>query len=72
MSDKKRRDSDTMTDQILRLQLKHVGLKERLIDLQRHRFLNADEQIEYRTLQKLKLQNKDTLAVLLATTVGNA
>jgi hypothetical protein len=40
--------------------------------MQGHRFLTPEEELEKRTLQKLKLLKKDTLAALVAKNRGTA
>lgn len=68
-------DSDPHSDLRARIELlkqEHQSLKAQLIELRDHSYLNAEEQIEFRTLQKMKLLKKDSLAMLLATQGGNA
>jgi hypothetical protein len=50
----------------------HQSLKERLVSMRGQRFLTPEEQLEKKTLQKLKLMKKDALAALVAHTVGTA
>ena len=54
------------------LRTEHQALKERLVSMQGHRFLTPEEELEKRTLQKLKLLKKDTLSALVAKTRGTA
>ena len=68
-------DSNSHPDLRARIELlrhQHQSLKAQLIELRDHPYLNAEEQIEFRTLQKMKLLKKDSLAMLLATNRGNA
>ncbi len=54
--------------QILRSQLdrllrEHGDVKERVAEYQRRRWLSPGEELELRTLQRLKLRKKDAIAV---------
>ena len=53
-------DSDTLAT----LMAEYRALDERICQLGRQRFLTPDEQLEIRTLKKLKLAKKDRIAVL--------
>lgn len=50
--------------EIERLRREHRELDERLMSLVRRPFLNPREEVEKKTLQKLKLQKKDRMAEL--------
>jgi hypothetical protein len=54
------------------LRTEHQALKERLVSMRGHRFLTPEEELEKRTLQKLKLMKKDALAALVAQNRGTA
>ena len=54
------------------LRTEHQALKERLTSMRGHRFLTPEEELEKRTLQKLKLMKKDALAALVAKNCGTA
>ena len=51
--------------EVERLQREHDELKGRLETLNRQPYLNAEEEIERKTIQKLKLATKDRLAYLV-------
>jgi hypothetical protein len=55
-----------LRDRIIGLRTEHQALKERLNSMRGHRFLTPEEELEKRTLQKLKLMKKDALAALVA------
>ncbi len=61
-----------LKDRIIVLRTEHQALKERLVSMRGHRFLTPEEELEKRTLQKLKLMKKDALAALVAKTHGTA
>lgn len=50
--------------EIERLRREHRELDDRLSTLSRRPFLNPDEEVEKKTLQKLKLKKKDRMAEL--------
>jgi hypothetical protein len=50
--------------EIERLRREHRELDERLITLSKRPFLNPSEEVEKKTLQKLKLKKKDRMAEL--------
>ena len=54
------------------LRSEHQALKERLTSMRGQRFLTPEEELEKRTLQKLKLMKKDALAALVGKTSGTA
>lgn len=52
--------------EIERLEREHRELKKRLSELNERRYLSPAEEVEKKTLQKLKLAKKDRLAVLVS------
>jgi uncharacterized protein len=62
-----------LSDRITKLHNEHQTLKERINSMRGKRYLSPEEELEKRTLQKMKLMKKDTLSLLLATGArGNA
>jgi len=62
-----------LSDRITQLHDEHQTLKERINSMRGKRYLSPEEELEKRTLQKMKLMKKDTLSLLLAPGVrGNA
>jgi uncharacterized protein len=57
-------DDPQVREEIDRLQREHKELKARLSELNSRLYLSPDEEIERKTIQKLKLQKKDRLAAL--------
>lgn len=53
------------TNQLARLREEHQDLKKRIEELDRAIYLTPQERIERKTLQKLKLQKKDQIQLLL-------
>ena len=49
---------------IVEVAREHAALKVRVAEYQRRRFLSPAEEVELKTLQRLKLRVKDTLAFL--------
>jgi uncharacterized protein YdcH (DUF465 family) len=69
MADKK----SVLSERITKLNSEHQTLKERINSMRGKRYLSPEEELEKRTLQKMKLMKKDTLSLLLATGArGNA
>ena len=64
--------NSALTARIGVLRTEHQALKERLVSMRGHRFLTPEEELEKRTLQKLKLMKKDALAALVAQNRGTA
>ncbi len=58
------RERDTVRSEIERLHREHNELKARLSELNSRLYLSPDEEIERKTIQKLKLLKKDRLAYL--------
>ena len=56
-------NNDTRSE-IERLHREHNELKARLSELNSRLYLSPEEEIERKTIQKLKLQKKDRLALL--------
>ncbi len=52
------------TTEILRLKARHAEIEKRLLELDRHLSLTADEQVERARLKKEKLWSKDRITVL--------
>lgn len=44
----------------------HADIKARVVDYQKRRWLSDGEQLELKTLQRLKLQKKDAIAAVEA------
>ena len=65
-------NNNGLRDRIIVLRTEHQALKERLNSMRGHRFLTPEEELEKRTLQKLKLMKKDALAALVAKNHGTA
>lgn len=57
------RESDSRSE-IERLHREHNELKARLSELNSRLYLSPEEEVERKTIQKLKLQKKDRLALL--------
>ena len=55
-----------LREEITRLDREHRELKARLSELNARLYLSPDEEIERKTIQKLKLVKKDRLALLMA------
>lgn len=55
-----------------RLRREHSELKARLSELNSRLYLSPQEQIERKTLQKLKLAKKDRIAALMVSYTGNS
>jgi hypothetical protein len=53
-------------DLLEQLRSEHARLKERLVELEGHVSLTADEQVERVRLKKLKLATKDRIAAVAA------
>ena len=53
----------TRLDALLR---EHSGIKARVADFQKRKWLSTGEQLELKTLQRLKLQKKDGIAAVEA------
>ena len=51
-------------DEIVRLKGRHTEIERRLLELDRHLSLTADEQLERAQLKKEKLRSKDRIAML--------
>lgn len=65
-------DHSDLRSRIHQLKSDHQTLKAQLIELRDRPYLTVEEQIEVRTLQKMKLMKKDSLAMLLAVGGGHA
>ena len=59
-------------DEAQRLRREHTELESRLAELNSRVYLNPQEQLEKKTLQKLKLAKKDRIAALLVSYSGNS
>lgn len=55
-----------------RLRREHGELKARLNELNSRLYLSPQEQLERKTLQKLKLAKKDRIAALMVSYTGNS
>jgi len=65
-------DHSDLRNRIHQLKSDHQMLKAQLIELRDRPYLTVEEQIEIRTLQKMKLMKKDSLAMLLTVGGGHA
>jgi len=65
-------DHSDLRSRIEQLKSDHQALKAQLIELRDRPYLSVEEQIEIRTLQKMKLMKKDSLAMLLSLGQGHA
>ena len=65
-------DHHDLRSRIKQLKSDHQALKAQLIELRDRPYLSVEEQIEIRTLQKMKLMKKDSLAMLLSLGQGHA
>ena len=65
-------NNTNLKNRIGSLRSEHQALKERLQSMRGQRFLTPEEELEKRTLQKLKLMKKDALAALVGKTSGTA
>jgi dynactin complex subunit len=65
-------DNKGLKGRINSLRGEHEALKERLTSMRGHRFLSPEEELEKRTLQKLKLLKKDALSALIGRNHGTA
>ena len=61
-----------LRSRITQLKSDHQALKAQLLELRGRPYLSVEEQIEIRTLQKMKLMKKDSLAMLLSLGQGHA
>ncbi len=59
-------------DEAQRLRREHNELEARLSELNDRLYLSPQEQLEKKTLQKLKLAKKDRIASLLVSYSGNS
>ncbi|MBM65055.1 MAG: hypothetical protein CMH55_02325 [Myxococcales bacterium] len=59
-------DHSDLRSRIQQLKDDHQALKAQLLELRDRPYLTVEEQIEVRTLQKMKLMKKDSLAMLLS------
>lgn len=59
-----RSDDPGVQAEIERLKREHQELKARLSELNSRLYLSPEEEVERKTIQKLKLQKKDRLAAL--------
>ncbi|MBK6683933.1 MAG: hypothetical protein IPG45_05620 [Deltaproteobacteria bacterium] len=59
-----RSDDPAVAAEIERLRKEHQELKARLSELNSRLYLSPEEEVERKTIQKLKLQKKDRLAAL--------
>jgi hypothetical protein len=55
-----------------RLRREHSELKARLVELNGRLYLSPQEQVEKKTLQKLKLAKKDRIAALMVSYSGTS
>ncbi|MDP2345704.1 MAG: hypothetical protein Q8O67_32475 [Deltaproteobacteria bacterium] len=53
-----------LREQLDKLLREHGDVKERVAEYQRRRWLSPGEELELRTLQRLKLRKKDAIAVV--------
>jgi hypothetical protein len=58
------RDRGATQAELLRLRREHGELKARLSELNGRLYLSTEEEVERKTIQKLKLQRKDRIAAL--------
>lgn len=65
-------DHSDLRSRIQQLKNDHQALKAQLLELRDQPYLTVEEQIEVRTLQKMKLMKKDSLAMLLTLGRGHA
>jgi len=61
MSDERTRQLREKIDLLLR---EHGDIKARVVEYQRRKWLSPGEELEMRTLQRLKLRKKDEIAVV--------
>lgn len=61
MSDERTRQLRERIDLLLR---EHGDIKARVVEYQRRKWLSPGEELEMRTLQRLKLRKKDEIAVV--------
>jgi len=61
MSDERTRQLREKIDLLLR---EHGDIKARVVEYQRRKWLSPGEELEMRTLQRLKLRKKDQIAVV--------
>jgi len=58
------RMAEEFSSELARLKKEHLGHEERLAELRQKKRLSTDEELEIRTLKKLKLRLKDRMAAL--------
>jgi hypothetical protein len=57
-------NGDTLRQQLDALLREHAEVKARVVEYQQRRWLSPGEELELRTLQRLKLRKKDAIAAL--------